>query len=189
MRTGSSFPILSWSSWLIPHTSTSEVEEFLSGLMLVAATFLLIHAHKRRSPDVPWLYYCPVVILACSVVQYGATLWGFQLAWYLVLLALAFVVVFIDRNELTASTACTCDRRWGDRKLLFVARPSGLAGWNGAHSLPSSRPSHRRDLDRRRVRHHGALLLPLEHQGGNGVAEFTHSSLDIPDPLCHLRDW
>ena len=61
--------------------------------MLVAATFLLIHAHKRRSPAVPWLYYCPVVILACSVVQYGATLWGFQMAWYLVLLALALVVV------------------------------------------------------------------------------------------------
>jgi hypothetical protein len=79
-------------------------EEFLSGLMLVAATFLLIHAHKRRVLDVPWLYYCPVVILACSVVQYAATLWGFQLAWYLVLLALAFVVVFVDRNELSAST-------------------------------------------------------------------------------------
>ncbi len=78
------------------------VEELLSGMMLVASTFLLIHAHKRRSPAVPWLYYCPVVILACSVVQYGATLWGFQMAWYLVLLALAVVVVLLDRNELTA---------------------------------------------------------------------------------------
>ena len=91
---------------VLAHTTHFNVrgEEFLSGLMLVAATFLLIHAHKRRSPDVPWLYYCPVVILACSVVQYAATLWGFQLAWYLVLLALAFVVVFVDRNELSAST-------------------------------------------------------------------------------------
>jgi hypothetical protein len=79
-------------------------EEILSGVMLVAATFLLIHAHKRRSPDIPWLYYCPVVILACSVVQYAATLWGFQLAWYLVLLALACVIVLIDRNQLSAPT-------------------------------------------------------------------------------------
>jgi hypothetical protein len=76
------------------------VEELLSGVMLVAATLLLIYAHKRRSPDLPWLYYCPVVILACSIVQYGATLWGFQLAWYLVLLALAFVVMLLDRDEL-----------------------------------------------------------------------------------------
>jgi len=91
---------------ILAHTThfNIRVEEFLSGLMLIAAAFLLIHAHKRRSPDIPWLYYCPVVILACSLVQYGATLWGFQLAWYLVLLALAFVVVFLDRDELRAST-------------------------------------------------------------------------------------
>ena len=91
---------------ILAHTTHFNIkgEEFLSGLMLVAATFLLIHAHKRRSPDVPWLYYCPVVILACSLVQYGATLWGFQLAWYLVLLALASVVVFLDRDKLGAPT-------------------------------------------------------------------------------------
>ena len=80
---------------MLAHTThfNVRVEEFLSGMMLVAAMFLLIHAHKRRSPGFPWLYYCPVAILACSVVQYGATLWGFQMAWYLVLLALAVVVV------------------------------------------------------------------------------------------------
>jgi hypothetical protein len=91
---------------ILAHTThfNIKVEEFLSGLMLIAATFLLIHAHKRRSPDIPWLYYCPVVILACSVVQYGATLWGFQLAWYLVLLAVASVVLLLDRDELGAST-------------------------------------------------------------------------------------
>ena len=88
---------------ILAHTThfNIRVEELFSGLMLVAATFVLIHAHKRRSPAVPWLYYCPVVILACSVVQYGATLWGFQMAWYLVLLALALVVVLLDRTELT----------------------------------------------------------------------------------------
>ncbi len=91
---------------VLAHTSdfNVRVEEFLSGTMLVAATFLLIYAHKRRSPEIPWLYYCPVAILACSVVQYAATLWGFQMAWYLVLLALALVVVLIDRDELTVLT-------------------------------------------------------------------------------------
>ncbi len=91
---------------ILAHTThfNIRVEEFLSGLMLIAATFLLIHAHKRRSPNLPWLYYCPVVILACSLVQSGATLWGFQLAWYLVLLSLAFVVVLLDRDELGAYT-------------------------------------------------------------------------------------
>ena len=89
----------------LAHTTHFNVkgEEFLSGFMLVAATFLLIHAHKRRSPNIPWLYYCPVVILACSIVQYAATLWGFQLAWYFVLLALACVVVLLDRNQLSAA--------------------------------------------------------------------------------------
>jgi hypothetical protein len=91
---------------LLAHTTSFNVrvEEILSGVMLVTATFLLIYAHKRRSPEIPWLYYCPVIILACSVVQYGATLWGFQVAWYLVLLSLALVVFLLDRNELGMST-------------------------------------------------------------------------------------
>ncbi len=78
-----------------------QLEEFLSATMLVMATALIIFAHKRRSPTTPWLYYCPVVVLTCSFVQYGATLWGFQMAWYLVLLALATTLVLIDRVTLT----------------------------------------------------------------------------------------
>ena len=78
-----------------------KLEEFISGCMLVAAVFCLIWTHKRRSPAVPWLYYCPVAILALSIVQYGATLWGFQLAWYLVLLAMAVTLMTLDRTELT----------------------------------------------------------------------------------------
>ncbi len=78
-----------------------KLEEFISGGMLVAAVFCLIWTHKRRSPAVPWLYYCPVAILSLSIVQYGATLWGFQLAWYLVFLAMAVTVMTLDRIELT----------------------------------------------------------------------------------------
>jgi hypothetical protein len=77
------------------------VEEWLSGIMLLVATALLIWAHKSRSPQTPWLYYCPVAFLTFSLVQYGNTLLGFQMAWYLVLLCLAVAVVLLDRVTLT----------------------------------------------------------------------------------------
>jgi len=87
---------------LLAHTVhfNIQVEEYLSEVLLVAATGLVIWAHKRRSPSTPWLYYCPVAILAFSLVQYGDTLWGFQLAWYLVLLCLAGVIVLLDGRTL-----------------------------------------------------------------------------------------
>jgi hypothetical protein len=78
-----------------------QVEEYLSAAMLLTATFLLIWAHKRRSPASPWLYYCPVAILTLSIVQWENTLWGFQMAWYLVYLCLATVIVLIDRSTLS----------------------------------------------------------------------------------------
>jgi hypothetical protein len=43
-----------------------QVEEYLSAVMLLVATTLLIWAHKRRSPTTPWLYYCPVALLSFS---------------------------------------------------------------------------------------------------------------------------
>jgi hypothetical protein len=62
---------------------------------------LILLAHKRRSPSAPWLYYCPVGFLALSIVQFQNSLWGFQIAWYLVLLALATVIFVVDRIALT----------------------------------------------------------------------------------------
>ncbi len=77
------------------------VEEFLSAIMLAAATMLLIWAHKRRSPSIPWLYYCPVALLTFSLVQYQSTIWGFQMCWYLVVLSLAAALVLLDRTTLS----------------------------------------------------------------------------------------
>lgn len=77
------------------------VEDSLSGFMLLVATALLIWTHKRRSPDNPWLYYCPVALLTFSLVQYYNALFGFQMAWYLILLALAVTLFLLDRVELT----------------------------------------------------------------------------------------
>ncbi len=78
-----------------------QVEEYLGAVMLVVATGLVIWAHKRRAMSTPWLYYCPVVVLALSTVQYENSLWGFQMAWYLVLVSLAAAIVLIDRPTLT----------------------------------------------------------------------------------------
>ena len=78
-----------------------QVEEYLSFLMLVGATALFIWSHKRKSEGVPWLYYCPVAILLFSVVQYENALWGFQMAWYLVLLCLAATLTVLDSEKQT----------------------------------------------------------------------------------------
>jgi hypothetical protein len=93
---------------LLAHTTSFniQVEEYLSLLMLCAATGLLIWAHKSRSAGTAWLYYCPVVILLFSVVQYENALWGFQMAWYLVLLCLAATIVLLDRPTLTPVLLC-----------------------------------------------------------------------------------
>ncbi len=75
------------------------VEEYIGTLMLFVATGLIIWSHKRRSPSTPLLYYCPVAFLALTLSQWQNTLWGFQMAWYLVVLALAVTVVLLDREQ------------------------------------------------------------------------------------------
>lgn len=87
---------------LLAHTVHFDirVEEWLNAALLLASTALFLWTHKRRSPSIPWLYYCPVAILALSLVQYEDTLWGFQLAWYLILLCLAIAVMLLDRTTL-----------------------------------------------------------------------------------------
>ena len=71
-------------------------EEFLSGLTLVGATTALILGHRRRSLA-PWILYVPVAMVMVSFVGYGNTLWGFQFAWYLVLVALSVALVLCDQ--------------------------------------------------------------------------------------------
>jgi len=75
-------------------------EEYLSGLLLVAATTLLIVAHRRRSPSTPWIFYCPIAFVMLSFVQFYNALFGFQMAWYLVMAALALVLFLLDRPTL-----------------------------------------------------------------------------------------
>ena len=78
-----------------------EVEEYLSALMLFASIALLIWAHKRRSPATPLLYYVPVAFVMLTFAQWQNTLWGFQMAWYLIVLAFAVSVTLLDRPQLS----------------------------------------------------------------------------------------
>jgi Bacterial Ig domain len=71
-------------------------EAFLSACLLVIATTLLIVGHRRRLKSTPWVFYVPVAIVMLSFVQNNNTLWGFQFAWYLVLLALSVALFLCD---------------------------------------------------------------------------------------------
>ena len=74
-------------------------EAFLSACLLVIATTLLIVGHRRRLNTTPWVFYVPVAIVMFSFAQSDNTLWGFQFAWYLVLLALSVTLVQCDDPE------------------------------------------------------------------------------------------
>ena len=73
-------------------------EEYLSAFMLFGATALLICAHKRRSPERRWIWYCPVAFLLLSLAQAVNALWGFQMAWYLVLLMVTLALFLLDQE-------------------------------------------------------------------------------------------
>jgi hypothetical protein len=105
------------------------VEEYVSAALLVASTGLLILAHRRRV-KLEWVYYCPVAILMLSFVQHQNTLWGFQLAWYLVLFAVAATFTLLDRPSLTwwwltAAIAAAVVASYSSLQGLFVW-PTGL---------------------------------------------------------------
>ena len=115
--------ILDWSSLWSPHNDNRmlfpnliavllahtvhfniEIEEDLSALILVAATAVLIWTHKRRSPEIPLLFYCPVAFLMLTFAQWENALWGFQIAWFLCLFAVVLVIALLDRSVLTRPT-------------------------------------------------------------------------------------
>jgi hypothetical protein len=77
-----------------------ETEEYLSALMLFGATALVVCAHKRRSPQRRWIWYCPVAFLMLSLAQAINALWGFQMAWYLVLVMVALALFLLDDEPL-----------------------------------------------------------------------------------------
>ncbi len=73
------------------------IEDYLSGVLWCGATGLLIVAHKRRQPRIPWLYYCPVALVLWSFIPLGDVLFGFNLSWCLVMAGLAAALFLLDR--------------------------------------------------------------------------------------------
>ncbi len=80
------------------------VEAMVSGIFVVVTTALLVVAHKRRSPAVPWILYCPVVLVFLSFAPLASSLFGFLVSWYLVMVALAVTLFLLDRITLTWMT-------------------------------------------------------------------------------------
>jgi hypothetical protein len=73
-------------------------ESYLGALMLCVTAALVVVAHRRgevRPPAAVW--YLPVPALLLTLAQYYNTLLGFQMAWYLALLALVVSLVLLDR--------------------------------------------------------------------------------------------
>ena len=91
---------------LLAHTTNFNVlvEDYVSGALLVTAAAGLVVTHRRRSPSRPWIFYCPVVIVMLSPVVWGVTLFGFQIGWSLIMLALAGTLFLLDRPLVTGLT-------------------------------------------------------------------------------------
>jgi len=117
---------------LLAHTVRFNVhiEEYLAACMMLGATALLIGAHKRRTPDAPLLYYVPVAFLTLTLAQWQNMLWGFQMAWFLVVLAVAAGIFLLDRVQfsgwvLAGSVVCAIVASYSSLQGLLIW-PVGL---------------------------------------------------------------
>ena len=97
-------------------------EEFLSAVMLMGSAALVIAAHRRRAPQTPLWWYLPVVLMLFSFVQFQNTLWGFQMAWYLVTLCLVASLFLLDRPVLSSGAVLAA------LALAIMASSSSLQG-------------------------------------------------------------
>ena len=139
-------------------------EEYLSALMLFGATALVICAHKRRSPERRWIWYCPVAFLLLSLAQAVNALWGFQMAWYLVLLMTHPALFLLDQEP----------QRWpvfgcavAAAVIASFSSLQGLLVWPAGLLLIYLRrraPTPRHCLDRLRRPGRGDLLRRLQLQ-------------------------
>ncbi len=77
------------------------VEMYVSAVLLTCSIGILIITHRLRSRSTPWILYLPVALLMFSFVQFGDTLWGFQVAWFFVVIGLTTALFFLDRPILS----------------------------------------------------------------------------------------
>jgi hypothetical protein len=75
------------------------VEEFLSAALVILSALLVVLRHRRDLSMTPWVAYLPLVCLMLTLGQYEDTLFGFQLAWYMVLLAFIVSICLLDSTR------------------------------------------------------------------------------------------
>jgi hypothetical protein len=75
------------------------VEEFLSAALVILSALLVVSRHRRDLSMTPWVAYLPLVCLMLTLGQWGDTLFGFQLAWYMVLLAFIVSICLLDSTR------------------------------------------------------------------------------------------
>jgi hypothetical protein len=127
------------------------VEQYLSGLLLMATTALLILAHKRRSPSIPWIFYCPVALAMASFTSLGPALFGFLLSWYLVLFGMALALFLLDRPTLS---------RWALAGAIAAAVLGSFSSLQGLIIWPS-----------------GLVLLYLRQRSGRATLAWMASAV------------
>ncbi len=133
---------------LLAYTTHLDIitEDYLSAVLLAGSVFLIVRTHRRRSPATPLIWYCPVAILMFSWAQYENTLWGFQLAWYVVLICLAGTLAVLDREQVHSPML---GHRRGNRsgwQLLVASGSDHLAGWSSPPAVPASPGQNARSM-------------------------------------------
>ena len=106
------------------------VEEFLSATLLILSAFLVVLRHRRDLSMTPWVAYLPVMCLMLTLGQYGDTLFGFQVAWYMVLLAFIVSICLLDSTRggwilLSSAMAAAVIGSYSSLQGLFIW-PAGL---------------------------------------------------------------
>jgi hypothetical protein len=75
-------------------------EIYISAVLLViAAVLIALSNHRDLGGARHIIFYVPVAFLVFTLAQEGDTLFGFQLAWYLIVLALAVVIFLLNTSR------------------------------------------------------------------------------------------
>ena len=157
-------------------------ESYLGACLLVLGIGLLIGAHRSRSRSTAWIWYWPFAVLLLSFVQYQDSLWGFQMAWYLVFVSLAATIFLLDRPVLGLPLLAAA------MVVAVVGSFSSLQGlliWPVGLLLLYQRRRPRASIITWVVVAAGTAALYFHHldtttAGGNGSYAFAH-------PLAEVR--
>lgn len=76
---------------------------FVGAFFLIISFALICTIYRKQSPKKIWAFV-PVSYLMFSLVQYENSLWGFQVAWYMILSCLLGMLACLDREGKSAWT-------------------------------------------------------------------------------------